>query len=190
MLGAITGVAQFALRFAEAEDGHGGVEAPNPILPATDEIVWGTISFLVIFFLLAKFAMPAIKKSLEARTAKIQGDLDAAEASRTEAQTLLADYQAQLANSRSEANRILDEARQQAEVVRRDVIARAEAEAALVRAKAGDDLTIQAERIKVELEAHVKRLSLELAEKVMGANLNTDANAALIDRYIAELGAK
>lgn len=190
MLAAITGAAQFALRFAEAAEDHGSDEAPNPILPATDEIVWGTISFLVIFFLLAKLALPAIKKGLDARSEKIQGDIDAAESARTEAQSLLADYQAQLANSRSEANRILDEARQQAETVRRDVLARAEAEAAQVRAKATEDLTIQAERIKAELEGHVKRLSLDLAEKVVGANLNTDTNAALIDRYIAELGAK
>lgn len=190
MLGAIAGVAHFALRFAEGGGHADTVEAPNPILPATDEIVWGTISFLVIFFLLAKFAFPAIKKSLDARSAKIQGDLDSAESAKGEAQKLLADYQAQLANSRAEANRILDEARQQAEVVRRDVLARAETEAAQVRAKATEDLTIQAERIKVELEAHVKKLSLELAEKVVGANLNTDTNAALIDRYIAELGAR
>ena len=43
--------------------------------------------------------------------------------------------------------------------------------------------------VKGELEGHVKRLSVDLAEKVVGANLNRDTNNALVDRYIAELGA-
>ena len=55
---------------------------------------------------------------------------------------------------------------------------------------ASDDLNAQADRLKAELQSHVKNLSLELAEKVVGANMNRDTNSALVDRYIAELGAK
>ena len=56
--------------------------------------------------------------------------------------------------------------------------------------KAAEDLAAQAERLKADLTMHVKSLSLELAGKVVGANLDTDTNAALVDRYIAELAAK
>ena len=46
----------------EPEDCH---EAPSPILPATNELIWGAISFLVVFLVLAKFGFPAIKKGME-----------------------------------------------------------------------------------------------------------------------------
>lgn len=165
-------------------------KAPNPILPATDELIWGTISFLIIFFALWKFLIPALKKTMAARAAKIQGDLDAAAKTRTEADTIVADYKAKLADAKAESDRIIDEARQQAETVRKDLIARAESDAAAIRAKSAEDLNAQADRLKADLQSHVKGLSLELAEKVVGANMNKETNSALVDRYIAELGAK
>ena len=166
------------------------VKAPNPILPATDELIWGTISFFLIFFALWKFLVPAMRKTLAARATKIQGDLDAAAKTRTEADTIVADYKAKLADAKAESDRIIDEARQQAESVRKDLISRAEAEAQAIRAKSAEDLNAQAERLKADLQSHVKGLSLELAEKVVGANMNRETNSALVDRYIAELGAK
>ena len=56
-----------------------GVEAPNPILPATDEIVWGTVSFVVLMLIMWKFAVPAIKKTMAARSARIESDLASAD---------------------------------------------------------------------------------------------------------------
>ena len=162
-------------------------KAPNPILPATGELLYGTIAFIAIFLMMWKFAIPAMKKTMNARSAKIEGDLKAAEGAKGEAEKQLADYKAQLADAKSESNRIIDEARQQAESVRKDLLARAEADAAQVRAKATEDLNAQAERIKADLSAHVRNLSIDLAEKVVGQNLDHNTNEALVDRYIAEL---
>ena len=38
-------------------------EAPNPILPATNELIWGSISFVVLFFMLRRFAFPALNSA-------------------------------------------------------------------------------------------------------------------------------
>ena len=162
-------------------------KAPNPILPAAGELLYGTIAFAAIFLMLWKFAIPAMKKTMNARTAKIEGDLKAAEGAKGEAEQQLADYKSQLADAKSESNRIIDEARQQAESVRKDLLARAEADAAQVRAKATEDLNAQAERIKADLSTHVRNLSIDLAEKVVGQNLDRGTNEALVDRYIADL---
>ena len=182
---AVTGA---LVRLAEAAGAK--QEAPNPILPATNEIIWGGLSFLVLLFLMWKYAMPALAKATAARSAKIEGDLKAAEGARAEADKHLADYKAQLADAKAESNRIIDEARQQADAVRKDLVARAEADAAQIRAKSTEDLNVQAERIKADLTTHVKNLSLELAEKVVGQNMTNETNAALVDRYIAELSNK
>ena len=165
-------------------------KSPNPILPATDELIWGTISFAVLMLIMWKFAVPAIKKTMAARSSRIEGDLASAEAAKGSADTMIAEYKAKLADAQSESNRIIDEARQQAEAVRKDLIGRAEADASAIRAKASEDLNAQADRLKADLQAHVKGLSLDLAEKVVGANMNKDTNSALVDRYIAELAAK
>lgn len=189
--GGLSHAAEECIHFLEAgESVDRCVEAPNPILPATDELVWGTIAFVILFAGLSKVALPAIKKTMAARSAKIEGDLGAAASAKTEADKMLGDYKAQLADAKSQSDRIIDEARQQAESVRKDLIARAESDAQAIRTKASEDLGAQAERLKSELETHVKSLSLDLAEKVVGSNMNRETNSALVDRYIAELAAK
>ena len=70
----------------EADDPEACQEAPNPILPATDEIVWGSISFAALLFLLYKFGYPQVKKMLDDRTERIRSDLQAADGARAEAE--------------------------------------------------------------------------------------------------------
>ena len=67
-------------------------EAPNPILPEVNEIIWGSLAFLILFAVMARYAYPAIKKVMEDRTAKIQGDIDAAETARSDAERELEEY--------------------------------------------------------------------------------------------------
>jgi F-type H+-transporting ATPase subunit b len=69
-----------------------GGAPPNPIIPEMTEVVWGTLSFLILFTVMAKYAYPAIKKTMEARTEKIQNDLDAADTARSEAEILRGEY--------------------------------------------------------------------------------------------------
>lgn len=169
----------------KAEQCH---DAPSPIIPETKEIVWGSISFLAVLFLMMKFAYPALKKSMDARTEKIRGNLDDAERVKAEAATVLEDYKAQLADARNESNRIIEEARQTAEQLRRDLMQRAEAEVAELRQKTRDDIAAAQERAMADLQSRVGDMAIELAEKVVEANLDRDANMRLIDSYIAQVG--
>jgi F-type H+-transporting ATPase subunit b len=162
------------------------LQAPNPILPAKGEIFFGALAFLALLGLLYKL-LPAVTKTMNARSDKIAGDLKAADAAKAAAEGELANYRAQLADAKNESARIIDEARQEAEKIRKDAVGRAETEAAAARAKATEDLNAQADRLKGELQTHVKSLSIELAEKVVGQNLDRPTNEALVDRYIAEL---
>ena len=114
------------------------VKAKNPIVPETKEIVWAVISFAIVFGLLAWKAWPAIKKAIADREAHIRTDLERAESAKTEAETSRADYQQQLSEARNEAGKIIEEARLAADQVRKDLIARAETEAAELRGRAQD----------------------------------------------------
>jgi F-type H+-transporting ATPase subunit b len=165
------------------------VQSKNPILPAGNEIVWGVVSFVVLFVLMAKFAFPAVKKAMEARTERIRTNLDEAERVRSDAQQILADYQRQLNDARSEANRVIEEARQAAEQLRQELVRRAEAEVAELRQRSAAELRAAQERAISELRAQVRTLAVELAEKVVGENLDRDRNLRLVDQFIAQLNA-
>jgi F-type H+-transporting ATPase subunit b len=165
-------------------------EAPNPILPAGNEIVWGTIAFAILFFALLKFGLPAVRKAMAAREERIRSDLERAEQARTEAEGELAEYRRQLADARSEATRIIEEARQAADDVRRQVRAQAEQEAAELRSRAQEDARIAIERAEAEVQSRVAELAIELAEKIVEQNLDRDTQIALIESYINQVGSR
>jgi F-type H+-transporting ATPase subunit b len=166
------------------------VQSKNPILPSTPEIVWGAISFAIVFVVMAKLAYPAINKAMKARTENIRGNIDEADRVRTEAETILEEYQRQLADARNEANRIIEEARQAAESVRGDLVRRAEEEVAELRRRNTEDLVAAQERIVGQLQSQVRTLAIDLAERVVGSNLDRDQNLRLVDQFVAELNAR
>jgi F-type H+-transporting ATPase subunit b len=175
---------------AEEEGGHGAEEPSGTdlILPAIDELIWGAVAFLLVYFVLSKFAFPKMKEALKAREEKIRGDLEAAERAKTEAQQEKEQYQKQIADARGEANRIVEEARQQAENVRKDIIAKAEQEGQQIVARAQESIEAERSRALGELKTTLSTLSIELAEKVVGRSLDAAAHKDLVDAYIRDVG--
>lgn len=164
-------------------------KAPNPLLPETNEIIWGSIAFLVVFVFLAKFGFPAVKEGMNARAERIRNNLDEAERTKAEAQSILDEYQRQLADARNEAGRIVEEARQAADAMRRDLMAKAEAEAAATRERAQSDIAAQVERATADLRTQVAQLSVEAAEMVVKNQLtDREAQIRLVEDYIAQVG--
>ena len=163
-------------------------QSPSVLKPDNSELVWGSISFVILLALFFKWGYPAVVKSMKAREDRIKGDLEGAEGAKVEAETVLTEYRAQLADARSEAGRIIDEARQAADQVRRDLIARAEADAADLRTRASEDIRLAGERAMADLRGRVSDLAIELAEKVVERNLDRDTQIALIDNYINSVG--
>jgi F-type H+-transporting ATPase subunit b len=165
-------------------------KAKSLFTPALPELIWGGIAFLLVAFMLIKFAFPALKKGLKQREEKIRGDLEGAEHARQEAETERSRYQAQLADARTEANRIVEDARAAAEQVRQDAVGRADAEAAQIRARANDDIEGARERALADLRAQVADISIELAEKIVERNIDRSTQEQLIESYISSVGNK
>jgi F-type H+-transporting ATPase subunit b len=163
-------------------------EAPNPILPEKNEIIWGSLAFLVLLGLMWKFALPQVRNMMETREQRIRGDLERAEQAKVESEQVLEQYRGQLADARTEASRILEEARQAADQMRRDLIARAEQEAAEQRSRAQEDVRLATDRAMADLQNRVAELSIELAEKIVERNLDRDTQLQLIENYINEVG--
>jgi F-type H+-transporting ATPase subunit b len=163
-------------------------EAPNPILPETNEIVWGGLAFVVLLVLMWKFGLPPVRKMMKDREDRIRGDLERAEGARVEAEQSLEQYRQQLAEARNDALRIIEEAREDADRVRRERISAVDEEIAALRARATDDVRLATERAMGDLRGQVAELSIELAEKVVERNLDRPTQEALIERYIDQVG--
>src|SRR6266700_777041 len=163
-------------------------KAPSPILPETNEIVWGGAAFLVLLVVMWKFALPPVRNMMKQREDRIRGDLERAEQARTEAEAELASYRRQVADARSEAARIIEEARQSADEVKRQIQSQAEADAAEVRARAQENIRLASERAQADLQGRVADLSIELAEKIVERNLDRDTQLALVESYIGQVG--
>ena len=169
---------------AAEETGH------NPIIPAWEEIVVGSIAFIVLCFVLMKFVFPQMEKTFAARVDAIEGGIKRAEAAQAEANQLLEQYRAQLAEARTEAARIRDEARADAEGIRQDVLAKAREESERIIAAGRDQLAAQRESIVRDLRSEVGTLAVDLAGKIVGESLADEARSrGTVDRFINELGA-
>jgi F-type H+-transporting ATPase subunit b len=164
-------------------------EAPSPILPEANELIWGIISFVVLLGLLWRFAWPGLRRSMDARAERIRSSLDEAEGAKAEASSVLEDYRRQLADARGEASRIIEEARQSADALKRDLQARAEREAEEQRRRNAEQIAAERDRVMSELQSQVATLAVDLAEKVVETNLDREANLRLIENYINSVGA-
>ncbi len=163
-------------------------KAPSPLKPANNEIIWGSLAFIVLLGAMWKFGVPAVKNMEKAREDRIRNDLEAAETAKTEAEAEKAQYLAQIADAKNEAGRLIEEARQAAETVRADLIARAETEANDIRARAQADIANQRNQAMAQLRTDVASLSIDLAGRIVERNLDSDTNRQLVDSFIDQVG--
>jgi F-type H+-transporting ATPase subunit b len=84
---------------------EGGMPQLNPH-DFAPQIVWLVITFVVLYLIMSKLAIPAISDTLEKRQGKIQSDLDAAEKASEDTRALVAAYEKRLADAREEARKL------------------------------------------------------------------------------------
>ena len=164
-------------------------DAPNPILPELNEIIWGGGAFMVLFGFMVWKGFPAVKGAMDARADKIRADLDEADQAKVEAKQVQADYEAKLADAKAEAARMVDAARSQADEFKQELQARAEVDVAEQRERAAADIEAGRRQAIADLRSEVSEIALGAAERVVGASLDRDAQSQLIDAYIDEVAA-
>ncbi|MGH2545575.1 MAG: F0F1 ATP synthase subunit B [Actinomycetota bacterium] len=162
-------------------------EEHNPILPEADELIFGSLAFLLVFVVLARYAFPRLNQGLRDREEKIRGDLEGAEGARKEAEASLQRYEQQLQEARAESGRIIEEARKTADSMRRDLLAKAEEESRAVVARAQEEIRAERDRVIQELRGQLAEWSVDLAGRVVGASLDKRRHLKLVEEYIDEV---
>lgn len=175
-------VAMAVLAVEESESSGVDLVLPDPV-----ELYAGIVAFGIVFYFIWKWAWPTINKTLEQRQAALVGQMEEAEKAKGDAESLLADYQAQLAGSKVDAARIIEEARAAAEQMKADALGKAEAAAEQILARAREDAASEKARALSEARTEVGDISIDLAGKIIGERLGSSAHQDLIDRYLDEL---
>ena len=145
-------------------------------------------SFLLLIFLVKKYAWGNISSILDERAEKISSDIDGAEEARKKAEELASKREAELAGSRTEAKTIIENAKGTAEKSRADILAEAKLEAGRLKEKANQEIAQNKAEALQSVKGDVADLTISLAEKILSKNLDSQAHKELIDQYIDQLG--
>lgn len=169
-----------------AAEGSNGKWLPADI----NEVIWGTLAFLIVAFLLVKFGKSFVVNGLKARSQGFEDRLGAASSERESAEAERDRIKAALADSGSEAARIVEDARRAADQLGVDTAARTETEIATLRERASTDLAATRLQATADLSGELSRLALGAAEEVVVSTLDDDAQQRLIDDYIGQVGSQ
>ncbi|MDK8386073.1 F0F1 ATP synthase subunit B [Streptococcus xiaochunlingii] len=145
-------------------------------------------SFLLLIFLVKKFAWGNITSILDARAEKITNDIDEAEAARKKAEELAAKREEELSGSRQEATTILETAKETAEKNKAHILSEANQEALRLKEKAQLEISQNKEEAMNSIKGDVADLTVNLAGKLLSQQLDSEGHRQLIDRYLNELG--
>ena len=145
-------------------------------------------SFLLLIFLVKKFAWGNITSILDARAEKITNDIDEAEVARKKAEELAAKREEELAGSRQEATTILETAKETAEKNKAHILSEANQEALRLKEKAQLEISQNKEEAMNSIKGDVADLTVNLAGKLLSQQLDSEGHRQLIDRYLNELG--
>ncbi|MER0448285.1 F0F1 ATP synthase subunit B [Streptomyces sp. NPDC006711] len=166
-------------------------EQENPLIPPWPELVIGLIAFVIVFGFLAKKLLPNINKVLDERREAIEGGMEKAVAAQTEAQSVLEQYKAQLAEARHEAARLRQEATEQGTALIQEMRAEGQRQREEIIAAGHAQLEADRKAAAHSLRQDVGKLATDLAGKLVGESLEDHARQSrTIDRFLGELEEK
>jgi F-type H+-transporting ATPase subunit b len=157
------------------------------VSPGIGLIFWSTLFFLVLLFVLGKFAWPAILTAVRARNDSIRKALDAAEKAKKEMAQLQADNEKILAEAKAERDALLREAKHMKDKLIAEAKEKASEEAKNLVKSARE--SIQAEKAAAinDMKTQMASLSVEIAEKILRIKLkDSKAQRELVTKLINE----
>ncbi|CAB4643039.1 unannotated protein [freshwater metagenome] len=162
--------------------------APNPLMPATAEIIAGSIAFLLLFLVMRSKVVPMFEKAYAERTAAIEGGIAKAEVAQAEAKVALEEYTKQLATAQDQASTLREEARAAGAAIIEEMRAKAQEDAARITAAAHASIEAERAQAVISLRNEVGALAVELASKIVGEALDDQARQSrVVDRFLDDL---
>ncbi len=176
-----------ALAAAEGGEAAGGGGGNALITPQIGLIFWTLVTFLVLLWVLTRFAWGPIIAAMAAREEGIRGDLSRARTEREEAQRLLEEHRALLVQARKERAEAVEAGRQDAERLKTGILDDARKQREQLVKQADTQIQAGLRQAKAELKGAAVDLAIQAAAKLLGRNLDDATQRRLVEDYIADL---
>jgi F-type H+-transporting ATPase subunit b len=157
------------------------------VSPDVGLMIWTLVVFGLTLFFLWKVAFPRIAEALDKRQKAIEDSIDAAERTRQEADSLLAEYRERLSDARGQADDIVSRARRTAEASEGEILAEARVKREEMMAQTRRDIEQETRRAIQQIRAEVADLTVLATEKVTRKSLDSEDQKRLVEQALAEL---
>lgn len=138
------------------------------------------VSFFVLMGLLTYFLYKPVSKFMADRTASIEKTIKDSQKAKEDAEKLRSDYQGELAQAKSESQRIIEDAIKQGQKVREQMVIEAREEAARLIERAKAEVQLELDKAMAVLRDHVAELAISAASAVISKDINADTHSQLI----------
>jgi F-type H+-transporting ATPase subunit b len=151
---------------------------------------WTLLIFLVLFFVLWKFAFGPITAAVEQRERALEEAIASAKRDREESAKLLADHKAQMEQARAEAQRLIAEGRAIGEKMRTDMLAETKVQQQDLLERARRDIATERDSAIAQLRREAVDLAIAGAGRVIEKNMDSAQNRRLVEEFLSGLDAK
>lgn len=145
------------------------------------------VSFLILLLLLKKFAWKPVTEMMERRSETIANDLDNAKNAKEEANKLATEQQNKLAGMQKESAIIIEQAQTNAAKIEKDMLEETKLSIAQMKNQAKMDIEFERQRALDDAKNEISLLSLQIAEKLIGKEIDDQTHAQLVDEFIERL---
>jgi F-type H+-transporting ATPase subunit b len=161
----------------------------NILTPNGGLMVWTLVIFLILLFVLGKWAFGPITEQVRKREQALTDALEGAKRDREEAAKLLAEQRKQLEAARDEGQKLIAEARSAADKSRQDIVNQAREQQQEILNRTRDEIRAERDKAIAELRREAVDLAILGASKVIEKNLDDRTNRELVEKFLASVGA-
>lgn len=181
------------LRESEAAGGVAGAAGAAPkgglLTPHGGLMFWTLAIFLVVWFILSKYAFKPITAAVEAREKALEDAIAAAKADREEAARILEEQRRQIEAARGEAQKLIVEGRAVGEKMRAEMIEETRGQQQEMLARARREIGAEKNRAIAELRREAVELAIAGAGKVIEKNLDNESNRKIVESFLSSIPA-
>jgi F-type H+-transporting ATPase subunit b len=161
--------------------------APNVFNLSLGVSFWTFIIFIILVWVLAKFAFPPILGYAAAREQRIQDALDTAQRQREQTEQLLAQQREELDQAKQQAQLLIAEGKTAAERLRDDMLQRARVEQEELLERARGDIARERDVALESIRREAVEVAMAAASKLIGQRLNTAEDRRLVNEYLTSV---
>ncbi|MCA2985492.1 F0F1 ATP synthase subunit B [Gemmatimonas sp.] len=168
-----------------SESAEGG--PPNLLDPNVGVMAWTLIIFVLLLFVLSKFAFKPLFAAVEAREKALEDAIEGAKRDRAATEDALAQQRAQLEAARSEAQQIIADSRATAEKMRADLLAQTKQQQEEMIEQARRTIEGEKAAAIADLRKEAVDLAIAGASRVIEQNLDSAGNRKIVESFLASL---